>query len=74
MERKGADPRRALPSDRKEVEDFEYGIKEPEKVPVGRATLKQALEFITNHQNDRRRYSVAKIAEDYLIPQETVGK
>lgn len=74
FEQKGADSRRSLPLDRGEVQDFEYGIKEPEKVPVGRATLKQALQFITNHQNDRRRYNAEKIAEDYLIPQETVGK
>uniref|UniRef100_A0A1A9ZPN9 NADH dehydrogenase [ubiquinone] 1 alpha subcomplex assembly factor 4 n=1 Tax=Glossina pallidipes TaxID=7398 RepID=A0A1A9ZPN9_GLOPL len=40
---------------------------EPKKVTVGRCTLKQALEFITNHQSDPEKWTAQKIADDYKM-------
>lgn len=42
-----------------------YGFEEPKVVPSGKCSLKQALEFITKHQNDPSTHSVASIANTY---------
>ncbi|KAL9898575.1 NADH dehydrogenase [ubiquinone] 1 alpha subcomplex assembly factor 4 [Glossina fuscipes fuscipes] len=57
----------SLPTDRSTPEDFQYGYQEPKKVTVGRCTLKQALEFITNHQSDPEKWTAQKIADDYKM-------
>ncbi|EEZ98853.1 protein NDUFAF4 homolog [Tribolium castaneum] len=63
-------PNRPLPLNRQQVEDFEYGVKEPEKIPEGRASLKQVLKFVTDHQHDRRLHSVEAISKEYKLPEE----
>ncbi|RZC42328.1 NDUFAF4 -like protein [Asbolus verrucosus] len=65
-------PERPLPLDRSQVTDFEYGIKEPEKIPSGKTTLRNALQFITDHQTNPKLHSVKKIALDHSIPEETI--
>ncbi|XP_044259412.1 protein NDUFAF4 homolog [Tribolium madens] len=64
-------PDRPLPLNRRQVEDFEYGVKEPKDIPEGKATLKQILKFVTDHQNDHRLHSVEAISKEYKIPKET---
>ncbi|XP_023023345.1 NADH dehydrogenase [ubiquinone] 1 alpha subcomplex assembly factor 4 [Leptinotarsa decemlineata] len=66
-------PERPLPTDRKAVETFLYGVKQSEKIPLGKVSLATALEFITNHQGDPRKYSAKKISEDCLLPEEKVN-
>lgn len=65
---------RALPLDRKPVDDFEYGYKEPMKVSRGRATLRQAIQFITDHQTDPEVWSAKRIADEYKLKESIVGK
>nr|CAI5818634.1 unnamed protein product [Callosobruchus analis] len=65
-------PERPLPSDRTSVEPFLYGMKDPDHIPAGKASLKRILEFISMHQNDPRLYNAKKIAEDTMIPEKTV--
>ncbi|XP_055906918.1 protein NDUFAF4 homolog [Eupeodes corollae] len=65
---------RTLPLDRKIVEDFEYGFKEPVRVTPGRCTLRQAMKFITDHQGDPNLWTPKKIAADYKIKEEVVEK
>lgn len=67
-------PERPLPLNRRNVEDFEYGFKEPEKIPLGRVTLRNALKFINDHQSNPKEYSAIQIADEYLLPEETVSK
>lgn len=69
-----SNPSRPLPLDRKHVEEFEYGTKEPANVPIGKVTLRMALEFLTKHQNDPKEFTVKKIADDYSLSEEKVGK
>lgn len=71
---KKLDPNRPLPTDRKTVESFLYGVKEPNHVPLGKVTLRSALEFITKHQGEPINYNAKKIAEEYSIPENTVSK
>lgn len=53
---------------------YEYGHKDPENVPHGKVTLKQAVEFISGHYLDAAKFSVHNIAKDYHLPEETVSK
>lgn len=64
-------PNRPLPLDRS-THEFEYGFKEPTKVPHGRVTLRNTLKFITDHNNNRKVETSEKISNDYLLPHETV--
>ncbi|PSN57026.1 Protein NDUFAF4 [Blattella germanica] len=64
------DPTRPLPQDRKQVQDFEFGFKEPSMIPQGRFTLKQAIKFIADHQTDPNTWTAAAIAKEYKINEE----
>lgn len=68
------DPERPLPLDRHAVDDFEYGFKEPEKVALGRCTLRQAIKFISDHQSDSETWTAVKIANEYKLKETNVGK
>ncbi|KAH8407021.1 hypothetical protein KR222_004161 [Zaprionus bogoriensis] len=60
-------PQRPLPLERKTPEDFEYGYLEPQRVMLGRCTLRQALQFINDHQLDPETWTAKKIAEEYKL-------
>lgn len=65
---------RALPLDRKAVDDFEYGYKEPLKITRGRITLRQAIKFIGEHQNGPEKWTAAYIANEYKLKESVVGE
>ncbi|XP_068625074.1 protein NDUFAF4 homolog [Battus philenor] len=65
-------PNRPLPQDRKQVEDFEMGWKEPERIPYGRTTLRNTLEFLESHQLNPEEVTASKIAFEYKLKQEDV--
>lgn len=67
-------PDRPLPTCRSIVEDFEYGHKEPENVPFGKITIKNAMYFIGQHQMDPKKYNSTTIAEKYKLSEEAVCK
>ncbi|XP_031627187.1 protein NDUFAF4 homolog [Contarinia nasturtii] len=48
-------------------ERFELGYKESERVPPGRVSLLQAINFITKHQQDPKEWTVERIAEENKI-------
>lgn len=73
-DKKNENPNRPLPSNRAQIDDFEFGFKEPEKVPIGRVTLRGALKFITDHQADSKKCSIEKISEEYLIDEDKISK
>lgn len=74
MKKEAANPDRPLPLNRGPVEEFELGYKEPKKVPLGKVTLKSAIQFITNHQMDPKHYNAANIAEQYNLPEDVVSR
>lgn len=63
-----------MPLDRKRVEDFEYGHKEPDRIPRGRTTLRMAIEFISNHMQEPEKWTVQRIAEEYKLKESVVGR
>lgn len=65
-----------LPQNRKQPEDYEYGFLEPdpEKVSRGRCTLRQAIKFISDHQTDPKEWTATKIANEYKLKEDLVGK
>lgn len=68
------DSAKALPLDRRVVEDFEYGFKEPIKVSRGRSTLRQAIKFISDHQSEPETWTVQRIASEYKLKEDIVCK
>lgn len=56
------------------VQDFEYGFMEPSRVTPGRCTLRQAMQFITDHNSDPEKWTRQKIAEEYKLKEENVGE
>lgn len=54
--------------------DFEYGYMEPTQALRGHCTLRQALQFINDHQIDPETWTAKKIAEDYKMKEPHVGK
>lgn len=65
-------PNKILPQDRKPVESFDYGLKEPERISYGKTTLRNAISFITAHQTDPKEASTQKIALEYKLKEEDV--
>ncbi|XP_038119498.1 protein NDUFAF4 homolog [Culex quinquefasciatus] len=63
----------ALPLDRSAVDDFEFGHLEPQKVSKGRCTLRQAMEFISNHQTDPSQWNAAAISKRYDLKENLVN-
>ena len=58
---------RSMPEDRRPVVPAEFGFPDPERIPEGRASLRQAMEFITQHKLDPEHNSAEKIAMDYKL-------
>lgn len=55
---------------------MEYGFKFPEdgNVTRGKCTLKQALQFLGDHQADPKLWNNVKVAEEYKLKEEVVGE
>lgn len=68
------DPNRPLPQDRSNPQQPEFGFTEPKIVQKGKVTLRQALKFISDHQADPKTWTIDKIADEYLINKESIGK
>lgn len=63
---------RPLPLDTKRQADYDYGHKEPENITPGRCTLKQAIQFISDHQTDAKLWPLPKIVDQYKLKDEEV--
>ncbi|XP_012260470.2 protein NDUFAF4 homolog [Athalia rosae] len=62
---------RPLPQTRITSDDLEYGVYEPVEIPKGRATLRQIIKFITDHNTNPSRHTSADIAAQYKLSPET---
>ncbi|CAH2231906.1 jg11073 [Pararge aegeria aegeria] len=71
-EKQGQSAKRLLPQDRKAPPDFDFGLKEPEKVPYGRTTLRHAIDYISSHQTNPEEVTAEKIAFEYKLKVEDV--
>ncbi|XP_069699885.1 protein NDUFAF4 homolog [Periplaneta americana] len=74
VEESPIDSSRPLPQDRSAVEEPVYGYREPRMVPQGRFTLKQAIKFISDHQENPSTWTAAAIAKQYNINQDKLEK
>ncbi|XP_041974359.1 protein NDUFAF4 homolog [Aricia agestis] len=63
---------RPLPQDRKLIDDFDFGLKEPDKIPHGRTTLRLVLEYLASHQVNPEEVTAAKIAFEYKMRENDV--
>jgi len=68
------DPEKPLPLSRKHVEDFELGYKETDtaKIPLGKCTLRQAVQFIGDNMQKPEEWTAERIANDFKMKRETV--
>ena len=68
------DPDKPLPTNRKTINDFELGYQEPDlqRIPLGKCTLRQAIKFISDHQQKPEEISAEKIAEEFKLKQQNV--
>ncbi|CAG5055035.1 unnamed protein product [Parnassius apollo] len=65
-------PNRPLPQERRQVQNYDLGLKEPDTIPYGRTTLRRALEFIESHQMNPSEVTASKIALEYKLKEKDV--
>jgi len=73
-QRRKIDPEKPLPVNRKHVEDFELGYKEtdPKQIPLGKCTLRQAVQFIGDFRQKPEEWTAEKISSEFKMKRETV--
>ncbi|CAL1270411.1 unnamed protein product [Larinioides sclopetarius] len=64
--------KRPLPQDRLPVGIPTFGFEEPKHIPQGKCSLKQALDFITKHQDDPKTHSIKSIAETHSMKESDI--
>lgn len=69
-----ADPLKSLPKNRKtfEFEDMNYYY--ATNVKEGKCSLQQLQIFLADHANDKKKYTAAYIADQYLLDKKIVGE
>ncbi|XP_029168206.1 protein NDUFAF4 homolog isoform X2 [Nylanderia fulva] len=58
---------RSLPQNRHAPDEFIFDFYEPTMIPVGKCSMKQAMQFIWDHQHDPVTYNSEHIAAGYKI-------
>lgn len=73
-QRRQINPDKPLPLARGHVEDFELGYQEPDlrRVSRGKCTLRQAIQFISDHQQNPGEWTATRIANEFKLKQENV--
>lgn len=64
-------PDRPLPKRRTTSDDLEYGVYEPIDIRKGKCTLRQAVQFITDHNTEPAKHTAADIAAELKLDPET---
>ncbi|XP_066246178.1 protein NDUFAF4 homolog [Euwallacea similis] len=69
-----ANPNRPLPQDKSHPGEFAFGYKEPkpDNIPPGKTTLRNVLQFISNHQGEPLKYTAKSIATEHNLDEELV--
>jgi len=55
------------PKSKEYLEEPEYGYMEPEVIPKGKLSMRQAVELITRHQSEPERWNADLIAKEYRL-------
>ncbi|XP_050394579.1 NADH dehydrogenase [ubiquinone] 1 alpha subcomplex assembly factor 4 [Patella vulgata] len=63
---------RPFPASRENPTTPEYGVQEPKIIPVGKVSIKQAIEIITNHRVSPTEHSSKTIAKQYKLQEPIV--
>lgn len=61
-----------MPEDRTSRFLPEFGFAEPTTIPMGKCSIRQALKFIDNHQQDPQKITAENIASEYTLDAERV--
>ena len=61
-----------LPSSRLPPNTWEMGVKDPDKVPVGKISLREAVDMVKAHAIDQESYNVKYLAEFHNMNEEDV--
>jgi len=61
---------RKMPEDRTALQKSIYGQTEPEKIPIGRMSMKQVVEALVDYSRDREEFSSSAISQSYRIDAE----
>ncbi|XP_046734944.1 protein NDUFAF4 homolog isoform X2 [Diprion similis] len=64
---------RPLPQCRTIQDDLEFGVFEPSEVTIGKCTLRQAVKFITDHNEKPMKHTAAEIAAEYKLSLESTS-
>ncbi|CAG0921474.1 unnamed protein product [Notodromas monacha] len=64
------DPNRPLPKSRATLEEFKYGLKEPEKVPPGRLTIRSAMDLLGKHTENPTQWNTEALAKHFVLKPE----
>jgi len=56
-----------LPTDRRGHEEYPYGMDESVVVPPGKASMRQLLDLLSNHQSKPRDFTADKLAAEYKL-------
>ena len=63
---------KSLPQDRSQTPLFEYGVYVSDVIPEGKCSLRQALDFISKHNENPTEYSAKQIAQEYKLDEQVV--
>lgn len=63
---------RPLPQNRHTPDEFIFDFYEPTMIPVGKCSMKQAMQFIWHHQHDPATHNSENIAAEYKIDKKVV--
>jgi len=61
---------RRMPEDRTALQKSIYGQTEPEKIPIGRMSMKQVVEALVDYSRDREEFTASAISQSYRIDAE----
>ncbi len=62
--------RKDLPQDRNSYQAFEYGIKEPEKIPHGKLTLRMFDHICSQYQVNRTKENINELSKKFNFESE----
>lgn len=63
---------RKLPQIRRSFESAEFGVEEPSVIPEGRYSLREALKFISDHQQNPELWTTTALAKEYKVDEDII--
>ncbi|ESO87297.1 hypothetical protein LOTGIDRAFT_97242, partial [Lottia gigantea] len=63
---------RKLPETRSALKDYEYGIREPDKIPEGKVTLRLVHKMLIAYQVSPDEQTISKLSKEYKLDEKTL--